>query len=110
MSGRSTYQEAAPFVAASPRPKLRKPSKVKPGAKAAPELILHVLEDRSRGVCLVRGKGVGAMLDTAGIQDSARWSEWAKGWVLDAGDLADLIAVAEHSRAPISMRKMGGAQ
>lgn len=109
MTGRSTYRESAPFVEASPRPKRRKPRQPKPGAQAAPQALLHVLEDPTRGLALIRGRGVRQVLIRAGKDASARWSESAKGYVVDLTDLADVIAAAEHSRAIVRTKTMDGA-
>lgn len=110
MSGRSTYAESKPFVDALQPHKRRKPTQPKPGARKPPETLLHVVEDPSRGVALVRGLGVLPILESAGVEPRARWSESARGWVVDVADLADVIAAADWARATVRTKALGGAQ
>jgi hypothetical protein len=104
---RATYAESQVFADLR-RPKIRNARPPKPGARVAPEMVLHITEDTTRGIALIRGRGIDAVLDTAGVLNRARWSQSAKGWVLDVTDLGDVIAVAEHSRAIVRTGTLGG--
>jgi hypothetical protein len=102
-------EQAERFLAASPRPARRKPSRRRPGAPKPPESILHVTEDRERGMALVRGLNVRTVLEMTGVVERARWSVSAKGYVIPAADLADLAAMADYSNTPYRVKVIRGA-
>lgn len=54
-----------------------------------------VYDDPARGLVLIRGD-VRDLLDEAGVSERARWSTTGKGYVLAAGDLADVLATADY--------------
>ena len=102
----SQYEQMQRFNAASPRPKLRKSSPARPGGPVPPCAVLWVTEDRERGLALIRGKNVGAILDDAGAREAARWSVGAKGFVVPSSLLADVLAMADYRNAPWRIKQV----
>jgi hypothetical protein len=99
----STFDEAARFLAVSPRPKLRKHR----GAVTRDALVVHVTEDRERQKALLRGLDLRPILDAAGVLDRVRWSVAAKGWVIQSADLADVVAMAEYAGRRVRVKIFG---
>jgi hypothetical protein len=101
---RGVYEQARRFTDASPRPKFRSRSQAKPGAKAPPLAVIHILEDPTRGYALIRGKNVVRILRLAGVLEASRWSPHAKGHVVPMSDLPDIVAMAQYTNAPVRFK------
>lgn len=105
---RGAYEQSQRFLAASPRPARRRRSEPKPGAPKSPDAVLHVTEDRERGLALIRGLNVRHVLELAGCFEGARWSPAAKGYVVASAVLADVAAMAQYSNTPYRVKVIGG--
>lgn len=102
------YEQSQRFLEHSPRPKPRKRSQVRPGARKGPDSVLHVTEDRERHLALVRGLNVRRVLELAGVMEGARWSPSGKGYVISSAALADIAAMADYTHTPYRMKRFGG--
>ncbi|GAB6983520.1 hypothetical protein [Nocardioides pyridinolyticus] len=104
------YEQSQRFLAHSPRPKLRKRSQAKVGARKGPESVLHVTEDRDNQKALVRGLNVRRILELAGVIDDASWSPSGKGYVVSSAALADVAAMADYTHTPYRVKTFGGGE
>ena len=102
--GESPQAVADAFLAHSPRPKSRKHREPKPGD---PATVLHITEDTSRHLALVRGLNVRHVLELANVLERARWSVSAGGYVVSSADLADVCAMAGYSNVPYRVKRVG---
>lgn len=71
------------------------------------ESFLWVYDDPSRGLALLRGRGVKAVLQSAGALDVARWSMSGKGWVVPGARVGDICAIADYENVPYRVKAVG---
>jgi hypothetical protein len=67
-----------------------------------------VYDDKVRGLALLRGRNVRAILELAGVTDRARWSIGGRGYVLAGDDVATVCAHAEIHGMPYRVKTVGG--
>lgn len=73
-------------------------------------MVVHVWDDKARGLALFRAnRGMGALLEAAGVADVARWSTSGRGWVLPDDAAGAALALAESWRGVIVKVKQVGA-
>ena len=68
------------------------------------ESFLWIYDDPTRGLALIRGRSVKAVLIAAGALDAARWSVSGKGWVLPGAKVADVCAMADYENVPYRVK------
>jgi hypothetical protein len=66
-------------------------------------LVLSITTDSATGRALLRGNGSKQLAVDLGL--TPRWSESGRGWLVDIGQVPDLIAFGEHQHYCVSWRE-----
>jgi hypothetical protein len=74
-----------------------------PKPRRRPLRVLSVTEDSTTGLALLRGVGSRQLAVDLGL--IPQWSEFGRGWVVDAAGVRDLIAFGEHLHYVVSWRE-----
>ncbi|MQA79525.1 MAG: hypothetical protein GEV10_13790 [Streptosporangiales bacterium] len=74
----------------------------------APDTFVWITVDESRGLALVTGRGVKRILQTEFLLTDrmAKWSPYARGWVIPAVKVPDLVAACEYWSVPVKVRQV----